>query len=115
MPRPCGLQEPGGTSTYVLAVVRRRPLELGAMSAFDRWIDCDETAIVVRSYYFPWGTKRIAYDAIRSAVIVPIASGSGQGRIWGTTNLSYWASLDPQRPSKGEASSSIWEGESGRF
>lgn len=74
------------------------------MSSYsERWIDCDETVIVVRSYYFPWGTKRIAYDSIRSAVIVPMASGAGKGRIWGTANPWLWASLDPQRPAKDEA------------
>jgi hypothetical protein len=25
---------------------------------------------------------------------------SGRGRIWGTANPRYWASLDPQRPKK---------------
>jgi hypothetical protein len=73
------------------------------LSYTDRWIDCDETAIVVRAYYFPWGSKRIPYDSIRSAVIVPIGPGSGKGRIWGTANPSLWASLDPQRASKHEA------------
>ena len=73
------------------------------LSYTDRWIGCHETAIVVRAYYFPWGTKRIPYDSIRSAVIVPIGPGLGKGRIWGTTNPSLWASLDPQRSSKHEA------------
>jgi hypothetical protein len=63
----------------------------------DRWIVCDEDGITVRAYYFPWGTKRIPYKAIRSAVVVPMGFGSGRGRIWGTTNLRLWASLDPHR------------------
>ena len=28
----------------------------------DRWISCSETEIVVRGYYVPWGTKRIASE-----------------------------------------------------
>jgi hypothetical protein len=69
----------------------------------DRWISCDEEEITVRAYYFPWGSKRIAYGKIRSAVVVPTASGSGKARIWGTANPTLWASLDPQRPAKDRA------------
>ena len=66
----------------------------------DRWISCDDHAIVIRGYYFPWGSKRIAYGKIRSAVLVPTASRSGKARIWGTANPTLWASLDPHRPFK---------------
>jgi hypothetical protein len=69
----------------------------------DRWISCDDQAITIRAYYFPWGSKRIAYEKIRSAVVVPTAAGSGKARIWGTANPTLWASLDPQRPSKDRA------------
>ena len=31
----------------------------------DRWIDCTEEGLVVRGYYFPWGTQRIPYAEIR--------------------------------------------------
>ena len=31
----------------------------------DRWIDCTADAVLIRGYYFPWGTKRIPYSAIR--------------------------------------------------
>jgi hypothetical protein len=66
----------------------------------DRWISCTPTAIEIRGYYFPWGTKRIAYDAIRSVRRVSIGALTGKARIWGTANPRYWASLDPQRPRK---------------
>lgn len=69
----------------------------------DRCITCDDEAITIRAYYFPWGSKRIGYDQIRSATVVPIAAGSGKGRIWGTANPTLWASLDPRRPSKDRA------------
>jgi hypothetical protein len=69
----------------------------------DRWISCDDQAITIRAYYFPWGSKRIPYGKIRSAVVVPIAARSGRARIWGTANPTLWASLDPRRPSKGRA------------
>jgi hypothetical protein len=66
----------------------------------DRWISCSETEIVVRGYYVPWGTKRIAYTAIRSARRVVLGTLSGRGRLWGTSNPRYWANLDPRRPQK---------------
>jgi hypothetical protein len=69
----------------------------------DRWISCDDHAITIRAYYFPWGSKRIAYGEIRSAVVVPTSAVSGKARMWGTANPTLWASLDPQRRSKDRA------------
>jgi hypothetical protein len=66
----------------------------------DRWITCTPDAIEVRAYYFPWGTRRIAYEEIRAMRRVNIGALTGKGRIWGTANLRYWASLDPGRPRK---------------
>jgi hypothetical protein len=66
----------------------------------DRWIDCTPDELRIRAYYFPWGTKRIPYAAIRSLREVKLSAFRGRGRIWGTGNLRYWASLDPRRPSK---------------
>jgi len=66
----------------------------------DRWIKCSSEWIQIRGYYFPWGTKRIPYGSIRSVRRVEIGALTGRGRIWGTANPRYWASLDPQRPRK---------------
>jgi hypothetical protein len=66
----------------------------------DRWITCDAEAITVRGYYFPWGSKRIPYSSVRGLERVELGTFTGKPRIWGTANLRYWASLDPQRPSK---------------
>lgn len=70
------------------------------MTYHDRWIDCDEDAVRIRGYYFPWGTKRIPYDRIRSVRRVDLSAARGRGRIWGTANPGYWAHLDPARPRK---------------
>jgi hypothetical protein len=69
----------------------------------DRWIECTDDAVVIRGYYFPWGTKRIPYGSIRTIREVKMGVLTGKGRIWGSTTLRYWASLDPGRPSKSTA------------
>jgi hypothetical protein len=61
-----------------------------------------EDALVIRWYYL-WGAKRIPYTAIRSVRRVDMKHLRGKGRIWGTANLGYWASLDPGRPGKDAA------------
>ena len=66
----------------------------------DRWISCTDTGVSVRAYYFPWGTKHIAYPSIRSVEEVALSAARGRVRIWGTANPGYWASLDPHRPRK---------------
>lgn len=65
----------------------------------DKWITCTDDAIVIQWYYL-WGPKSIAYTAIRSAERVDISLLHGAGRVWGTANFQYWASLDPGRPGK---------------
>ncbi|MGH8988894.1 MAG: hypothetical protein ACRDXC_09915 [Acidimicrobiales bacterium] len=69
----------------------------------DRWISCDDGMIRVRAYYFPWGTKRIPYRSLRGMRRVEMGLLHGKGRIWGTGNFKYWASLDPRRSSKSVA------------
>lgn len=66
----------------------------------DRWITCTPDAVTIRGYYFPWGTKRIAYTSIRGMRRVRLGATSGKLRLWGTANPRLWASLDPRRPSK---------------
>lgn len=69
----------------------------------DRWIECTDSEIRVRGYYIPWGTKRIPYGKIRSWRKVRLTATRGKGRIWGTANPRYWASLDPARSRKSAA------------
>jgi hypothetical protein len=71
-----------------------------AVTYTDGWVTCAEDEIRVRGYYFPWGTKRIPYARIRAVRRVRLSAGRGRGRIWGTANPRYWASLDWKRPTK---------------
>jgi hypothetical protein len=66
----------------------------------DRWIECAPDEIHIRGYYFPWGTKRVRYSAIRSVRRVEMGAFTGKGRLWGSANPRYWAGLDPGRPRK---------------
>jgi hypothetical protein len=71
------------------------------MSAYqDRWIECTDTEVRVRGYYFPWGTKRIPYASIRSLDRFTLTALRGKGRIWGSGDFKHWANLDPRRPTK---------------
>jgi hypothetical protein len=66
----------------------------------DRWIECTDSEVVIRGYYFPWGTKRIPYSAIRSIDRFDMSAWRGKGRIWGSGDFRHWANLDPLRPKK---------------
>ncbi|MDT2006919.1 hypothetical protein FXW78_24340 [Rhodococcus opacus] len=66
----------------------------------DRWIECTPDEIRIRGYYFPWGTKHVPYRSLCSVRRVDLGVLRGRGRIWGTANPRYWASLDPGRPRK---------------
>lgn len=69
----------------------------------DRWIECAPDEVRIRFYYFPFGTKHIAYASLRGVTRVSMTAAKGRGRIWGTANPRYWAGLDPARPKKSVA------------
>jgi hypothetical protein len=71
-----------------------------ALEYEDKWIRCTPDAVEVRGYYFPWGTKHIPYDSIRSIQRVNLGALTGRTRVWGTSNPGRWASFDPRRPRK---------------
>jgi hypothetical protein len=66
----------------------------------DPRIRCTSTGIDVRGYYFPWGTKHIAYSSVHGLERVDLTAARGRGRVWGTANPGYWANFDPKRPHK---------------
>jgi hypothetical protein len=75
-------------------------IEWGMSEYKDRWIECTDSAVLVRGYFFPWGTKRIPYSQIRSLDRFAMTALRGKGRIWGSGDLRHWANLDPRRPTK---------------
>ena len=68
----------------------------------DSYISCTATTLMIRAYYFPWGSKTIALSSLQAIERVPLGVLSGRGRIWGTANPGVWAHLDLARPSKTE-------------
>jgi hypothetical protein len=66
----------------------------------DKTMTLDDEGIRLRGYYFPWGTKHIAYGSIRGIQRVEIGAFTGRARIWGTANPRFWANFDARRPKK---------------
>jgi hypothetical protein len=65
----------------------------------DPRIQCTDTDVRIR-WYYPWGTKKVPYAAIRSLERFTLTAMGGKLRIWGTGTFRYWANLDPGRPHK---------------
>jgi hypothetical protein len=71
----------------------------------DRWIECTDTAVLIKGYYFAWGdfawaTKQIPYSAITSVERFDVTARRGKYRIWGSGDFTHWGNYDPQRPGK---------------
>lgn len=66
----------------------------------DGRIECTDTGVRIRGYYFPWGTKTIPYATIRSLDRFTLTTVRGNWRIWGSGDFKHWANLDPGRPKK---------------
>ncbi len=67
----------------------------------DRWIECTANALVIRGYYFPFGSRKtIPYERIRHVRAVPMGPLTGRGRIWGSGDFKHYAHFDPGRPRK---------------
>lgn len=67
----------------------------------DRSLSCDNEALTIR-YYYPWGSKRIPYSAIRGVQRLPLTGVNKvrRWRIWGSGDFLHWWNLDTQRPHK---------------
>ena len=67
----------------------------------DGTVVCGPDRLEIRSYYFPFGTKRVPYTEVRGLQRIGIRGlWSGKWRLWGTGNPRYWANLDRNRPKK---------------
>lgn len=66
----------------------------------DGRVACTDDALVIRGYYFPFGSKRIRYSDIRQVKRRPLTVMTGQWQIWGSAGMVHWANLDTNRPGK---------------
>lgn len=66
----------------------------------DRFITVDDEGIHVSWYYFPVGTKHLAFSAIRQVTERKMGVLTGKWRIWGASSPTQWFSLDPGRTTK---------------
>lgn len=62
----------------------------------DGRVACTDDELVIRWYYFPFGTKRVRYADVRAVRRCQPA----RGRIWGSSDLRHFYNLDPRRPHK---------------
>jgi hypothetical protein len=68
----------------------------------DDQIVCDDTGVVIKRYYFPWGAKRIPYADINDVESLSLTGLNRvrRWRIWGSGDFQHWWNFDPRRPSK---------------
>jgi hypothetical protein len=66
----------------------------------DNQIICDDEALTILHYYFPLGSKRIPYTAIKKIEDYQMGLLTGKLRIWGTSLPTYWFHFDLSRPLK---------------
>jgi hypothetical protein len=71
------------------------------MAYDDGRIACTDDGLVIRSYYFPAGDKRIPYGDIERVRVLPMDGISGGYRLWGSGDFTHWFNWDPGRPKKG--------------
>lgn len=73
------------------------------MSYDDGRVALTDDAVLIRSYYFPFGAKQIRYADISQVQRRPLTFMGGRYRIWGSGDLIHWYNYDPARPSKSTA------------
>jgi hypothetical protein len=93
----------GSNPAFPTTTTRTNPtsyIGLVADTYTDGNIAFDDTGIALHGYYFPWGTKHLAYSSITGIRRFEMSNLRGKWRIWGTGNFKYWAPLDAARPKK---------------
>ena len=64
----------------------------------DALVEVDEEGIRLRGYYFPFGSKFVAFSRIARIVAESPTLRNGRWRIWGSGNLRTWFARDWKRP-----------------
>ena len=66
----------------------------------DKYVRCDDEALTIKWYYFPFGKKRIPYADIQRVDDMAMGMLTGKMRIWGMGPAPLWFHLDMERPGK---------------
>ncbi len=66
----------------------------------DRLLEITDDTIVLRRYYFPWGTRRVAFTDVERIVSERPTWRNGKWRVWGTGTFRTWFPLDWRRSSR---------------
>lgn len=66
----------------------------------DRLVEISDEAILFRDYYFPFGTRRVAFADIERIQARPATLMTGKWRVWGTGDFVTWFPADWYRPSR---------------
>lgn len=64
----------------------------------DSLIEITNNSIILKHYYFPFGSKKILFKEIGNIEVKEPTLINGKWRIWGTGNFFYWFPLDFSRP-----------------
>ncbi len=73
------------------------------MSYDDGKVALTDDELVIRTYYFPFGTKHIRYADISAVQRTPLTDVGGRYRVWGSRDFRHWWNLDPGRGKKSTA------------
>jgi hypothetical protein len=66
----------------------------------DKTLVCDDQALTIKNYYFPWGSRRVGYSSIKGLKDQDMSALTGGWRIWGMGLTPQWYHLDIGRPQK---------------
>ncbi|MGM0559342.1 MAG: hypothetical protein ACQEVA_23360 [Myxococcota bacterium] len=66
----------------------------------DRYLVLDESALTIKHFYAPMGSKRVAYEDIESVYEDELNFWSGKWRFGGPRRLPQWFHVDWYRPGK---------------
>lgn len=79
--------------------IMRGEMMSGKVIYSDRLVELTEDSILLRNYYFPFGSKRVPFLEIEDVFLYKPTLWSGKYRIYGTGDFRTWFPLDGNRAS----------------
>ena len=66
----------------------------------DKLVEITEGSILLRSYHFPFGSRRVAFSEVDGVLAKDATLSNGKWRIWGTGDFLTWFPCDWKRPTR---------------